>query len=1175
MKIKSFRLLAYGPFTDVTIDLPNTGTDFHMLFGPNEAGKSSALRALRHLLFGIPARTADNFLHGYPKLRIGARLVSRNGDEIEFTRRKGQAKTLRGRDDETVLDKDTLAPFLGGVSADVFEQMFAIGHDDLVEGGQEIVSGKGNVGEALFAAGAGLIRLQNVQKELEQACGSLFKPSGSTPLINKAIKAIKTARQEQKDALLLPKTWKEQDLELRDAQKRLGDIKQALAAKKQRQAKLERMKESLPLIARKREIDTDLADYQGVPDLADDFGEKRVTAEKDMQAAARDLERSQATLEKLKKKIDALPIHEALLENAASIESLQHELGSFRKAQKDRPGLEARMWTLQKQARETLDEIGNDITGEAAEGLNLSPSTVDEIKALGKNYERLSAKQESVQEAQRKRETRLTQLAGQRKSMPVPAELSHLEIALQTAQEAGPIERQLDELHASCEMLDGELNRSLKRQILWKGTLAQVDELRLPSKETIDRFEARFDARQRAIEKHQAAKATAEDDITQTLANIEAIDRSQEVPTETDLHEARALRDRGWELIRQKLDGHPPSTEASQQIMGHFDTVSNLPDAFEASMYRVDQVSDRLRREADQVSKKGLLEAQKERQEKALADAKAALEAAMAQQAEVESEWRYAWEPAGITPQTPREMRGWHAEITRLREKLSDLRSKKRQIKTLGAQLAALKKDLLVAIEAAGYPQDQSQPLSVLIKTAQAYIKTQNTLRSDIASADRELAHLKADLAEGASAIAELDQALSKWKAGWENSVGKIGIRADATPTAALAVIESVKEVGRKISEADILGKRIKGIDRDADEFKSRVEELVEILAPDLKKESQDRAAELLNGRLNTARKDETRHLNLTELLKSAQKEQDDAQRRLDQCQTLIDSLCKEANCQNAESLAETEKRARECKALTRELTDLEKRLRELGAGATVEAFIAEAAAMDADTIEPELQELDTAAEALEKERSELDQKIGALKDRLNQMDGRSQAAIHAEGAERLLAGLESTVEQYARMKIASVILSRTVEQYREKHQGPLISRASDLFSKMTLGSFSRLRADYDDKGNPVLVGIRSENEAQVHVEGMSDGSADQLYLALRLASLEQYLENNEPLPFVVDDILLRFDDDRALATLSVLAKLAEKTQVLFFTHHQHLIDLAGSSVDQGLNFQLHSFAAM
>ena len=73
---------------------------------------------------------------------------------------------------------------------------------------------------------------------------------------------------------------------------------------------------------------------------------------------------------------------------------------------------------------------------------------------------------------------------------------------------------------------------------------------------------------------------------------------------------------------------------------------------------------------------------------------------------------------------------------------------------------------------------------------------------------------------------------------------------------------------------------------------------------------------------------------------------------------------------------------------------------------------------------------------------------------------------------------------------------------------------------------------------------------------GMSDGTADPLYLALRLTGLEQYLENNEPLPFVVDDIRLRFDDERSLATLKGLCDLSRKTQVIFFIHHRHRVEL-------------------
>ncbi len=73
----------------------------------------------------------------------------------------------------------------------------------------------------------------------------------------------------------------------------------------------------------------------------------------------------------------------------------------------------------------------------------------------------------------------------------------------------------------------------------------------------------------------------------------------------------------------------------------------------------------------------------------------------------------------------------------------------------------------------------------------------------------------------------------------------------------------------------------------------------------------------------------------------------------------------------------------------------------------------------------------------------------------------------------------------------------------------------------------------------------------------MSEGTRDQLYLALRIAAIEDYLERAAALPVVADDLFINFDDDRAMAGLDALAGLAEKTQVLFFTHHQHLRDMA------------------
>jgi len=93
-------------------------------------------------------------------------------------------------------------------------------------------------------------------------------------------------------------------------------------------------------------------------------------------------------------------------------------------------------------------------------------------------------------------------------------------------------------------------------------------------------------------------------------------------------------------------------------------------------------------------------------------------------------------------------------------------------------------------------------------------------------------------------------------------------------------------------------------------------------------------------------------------------------------------------------------------------------------------------------------------------------------------------------------------------------------------------------------------------------MGVRSDG-ARLGVEGMSSGTRDQLYLALRLATAETYSQG-EPLPFIVDDVLVNFDEERTAATLRVLREMGRHTQVILFTHHRHLAALAEELAQAG-----------
>ncbi len=70
MHIQELNLVAFGPFTDQTLVFNQDAGGLHIIYGPNEAGKSSALRGLKALLYGVETRTLDNFLHANDKLRV-------------------------------------------------------------------------------------------------------------------------------------------------------------------------------------------------------------------------------------------------------------------------------------------------------------------------------------------------------------------------------------------------------------------------------------------------------------------------------------------------------------------------------------------------------------------------------------------------------------------------------------------------------------------------------------------------------------------------------------------------------------------------------------------------------------------------------------------------------------------------------------------------------------------------------------------------------------------------------------------------------------------------------------------------------------------------------------------------------------------------------------------------
>jgi uncharacterized protein YhaN len=215
MRFRRLSLEAYGPFTGTTLDfaaLPGNG--LHLIYGPNEAGKSSALRAIRDLLFGIPQQTPDAHLHPSSALRLSA-LIERDAEELAFARRKKRKDSLVSLSDQP-LEEARLARFLNGLDAHSFERLFALDHERLERGAEETLSGKGDVGEALFDAGASGRSVHRVKLQLVEEADDLFKDRAQKPELNRLLSLYAEQKKRAKDSVHSPERYEEQQESVRE-----------------------------------------------------------------------------------------------------------------------------------------------------------------------------------------------------------------------------------------------------------------------------------------------------------------------------------------------------------------------------------------------------------------------------------------------------------------------------------------------------------------------------------------------------------------------------------------------------------------------------------------------------------------------------------------------------------------------------------------------------------------------------------------------------------------------------------------------------------------------------------------------------------------------------------------------------------------------------------------------
>jgi uncharacterized protein YhaN len=283
-------------------------------------------------------------------------------------------------------------------------------------------------------------------------------------------------------------------------------------------------------------------------------------------------------------------------------------------------------------------------------------------------------------------------------------------------------------------------------------------------------------------------------------------------------------------------------------------------------------------------------------------------------------------------------------------------------------------------------------------------------------------------------------------------------------------------------------------------------------------------------------------------------------------------ALCSEAGVDEPDSLGAAIENSSRKRELSKQIADQRKALAAACAGHSLEELINAVNGLNMDELPAQLRELEDKQQEYENQKQECSRRMLELEREFQVHE--SAATLSQAAAEKQDAGARilDLSEQYLEQEIAARLLSAAIERYRSHHQDPLLERAGQHLERLTCGSFAGLAVDFEEGNRRVLRATRKDSGEHVDVTGMSDGARDQLFFALRLAYIEDHCARTGTCPVILDDVLMAFDNDRAVAALQVLSELAKRTQVLLFTHHLHHVELARQVLDKG-EFTVHQLA--
>lgn len=1128
MRLDELRLLAFGPFTNEVLDLRGGAPGgLHVIYGPNEAGKSTSLRAVVNFLFGMPRRSPDAHLHPSARLAVGA-VISGNGKTFELTRLKRNREDLVD-EHGTPLPTNPLAELLGYLDQASFCTRFGLDQAELEKGAEALLGGSE---QGLFAAGTAGADARRVLRQLDEQAAELFLPRGRLPLLNRYNAEYEQSLAEARRAERPVEKWIAQKRSYEQAQAEVARIEQRRAQVRNELRRLQRLKAVLSDLLEWQAASARMKALVDVPELPEDALRERIDVSSqltELQAEARrvvqDLTTFEQELSQLREPSALADIDDEQLQLAARV-------GTAISARKDLPKRQAALAEQRRVLALLLQDLGHDVT--AGSELALARDVL--LRAEGTRViGRLIAQHSGLASRLEAAEARLRRLNARPGGQDAP--VTHPGVSLVVLE--GLMAEAKFAQHTSSEIIQEEKARGQKatrieqlRSVLRCSTSWQNLAQRLPHADTI---RALIQEHQTAHEELLARRRARQEIEGRLQSGVEQLKEDEGLPS---LEALRTLRERRDHAIAQ-YQGQTANERELLLFMVH----------------QTDAAADELLAQADQVYARQSLLRQHRELEVQLEKAVRAEERAT----ELE---RGCWQAfsslaldLGATPPSAvARVQAWYEELRALVTLEVEHQELTRGLEERRASVTRVEEKLRDGLS------DDARGLDLIGLLALLDSAMRRAVQAHERAAQLE-SNRRSLQSEREGAVLELDEArlnLQAWTQAWSRSLAPLGLAETTSVERAQEVLTTLSRVERVVEIASNLENRITGMERDTDALDRDIGRYVLQFLPQgpADEETVDRALRLLEA-IRVARRDRDEWLRVSSLVDERRATLMAVQARCEGARQRLKSMMTFANVDDEQGLVEVEQLAAEKRQLRARLQELSERIRISSDGAPLEELIVEAEQWGGA-----VRRLIVRIDDLEQEGSDLEDEL-----RQAQSDAESRrlgllayqtedVAVARQVASERAAVARSTLRKYLVLKAAHTLLEEQITRYAERFSGPITERASALFSRITLGKYSRLSVGL---GERTLRCVRGGHE--VEVAELSRGARAQLYFVLRLASLERYFSEHPKVPLVFDDLFVDFDDDRATVAFELLADLAKSVQILYFTHLARDVEKAHDAV--------------